>query len=110
MAALAAAITCASSICFGQEFVDDGDLRVFLLGELSAPGAGVDRRGLLAGFHHLGQERELVGAADDLAGPARLDLSLLQRGHDETQGADANLVAALHRLLHPCGHGVAQRR
>ena len=79
-------------------------------GELGASGAGVDRRGFLAGFHHLGEERELVGAADDLAGAARLDLPLLQRRHDETQGADANLVAPLHRLFHPCGHGVAQWR
>ena len=74
------------------------------------PGLGVDRRRFLPGFHHLGQERELVGAADDLAGAARLDLALLQRRHDQAQRADANLVAALHRLFHPLGDGVAQRR
>ena len=34
----------------------------------------------------------------------------LQGGHDETQGADANLLAFLHRLLHSRGDGIAQRR
>ena len=61
---------------------------------------GVDRQRIPGGLDHLGQQRQLVGAADDLAGPARLDFAVLQRGNDQAQGADPDLVAGFHRVFH----------
>ena len=72
-----------------QEFADDGDLGAFLVGEFGAPGLLVNGQRFLAGLHHFGEDGQFVGAADDFARPAHFDLAILQRGHNQPQGADA---------------------
>ena len=78
-------------------------------GEIGASGLLIDGEQFLARFDHFGQQRQFIGAADDLAGAARFDLALLERRHHEAKRADPDLVARLHRLFHLRRHRVAHR-
>ena len=105
---LAAAFTAASSICFGKNSL----ITAISARSCSARFGRVRPAGRCASdswrdFIILVRSAISSAAADELAGAARFDLAVLQRGHDQTQRADADLIARLHRLFHLAGDYLA---
>ena len=45
-------------------------------------------------------QSQFVGPADDFSRTTHFDLAVLQRGHDQAERSNANLVARPHGVLH----------
>src|SRR5690606_10153388 len=87
---------------------DDGDLAPLLLGELRAAALLVDPGRFLALLDHLLQHGgDFFLAGLPTAGPAGLDVLVLQGGLDEPHGGEPRLVAGPHGLLHGFGEACA---
>ena len=101
IAAAIAAFISASDICLRQEAGDDRDLAALLVGELLAAALLVEVDRFLALLDHLLHQREQRAVVERLlAGAARLDVGVLDRGIDQPQRREPQLVLRLHRVLH----------
>ncbi len=67
--------------------------------EVVAAGLIVDGDGILALLHHFAQHGRDILVAEGLVGAAEFDLLVFQCRLDQSDSADAALVAGLHGLL-----------
>jgi hypothetical protein len=63
----------------------------------------VDLLRFLPALRHLLEERQYIFIGHGFSLPSRLDLLVLERGHDHADRADAALFACLHRRLKLAG-------
>ena len=93
----------------GQVGLDDLDLAALLLRELVAAAFDVDVDRLLALLDHLLQEpQQLLVGERGLAGALGLDVGVLDRGIDQAQRGQRELVLRPHRRLHGLVDPVAE--